>query len=497
MEGQGKSSSSPSYLKITPGKAGVKDLSRLLRGTDLRDRDFVQSSDETDLEFKYRLLIFISTLVQKLLIFFSTPLAVAGRIIETSLNFLSNNPNLRALITNLIAGTLIPPRDSANFVSFIGQLDKRRKWDSDIKQGDGLWYYSALCMMASKAAYENPAYIQSIVNDWEMVEFLGFYNCWNDYQKKAMTGTFLLRVKGDDHDTVVVAFRGTEPFNADNWCTDWDLSQKQLGDAGSVHDGFMKALGLPEDCQDDPNFFNWPVEYKENRTGEYPLAYYFIRDKLKTLLTESDKTRFIVTGHSLGGALAILLPTILLYHDENFLLQRLEGVYTFGQPRVGDGKFAQFMENKLKEHDIRHLRFVYDFDMVPRLPFDDKDHWYKHFGKCLYYDCHYNGKVVTVLPNKNYFSLVFAGVTMMGAMYVLVESFMVSMDMIMSAMYELVRSFTIQYTEGPYYKEGWLSRATRIPGLVMPGVSDHSPLGYVSCTCLESPEDLLESSTVK
>ncbi|KAL4301976.1 hypothetical protein GQ457_10G001840 [Hibiscus cannabinus] len=189
-------------------------------------------------------------------------------------------------------------------------------------------------------------------------------------------------------------------------------------------------------------------------------------------------------------------------------MHRLEVVYTYGQLRVGDGKFTEFMENKLKEHDILYCRFVYSFDMVPRLPYDDKDHWYKHFGKCLYYDLtcdlsrliydpsHYHGKVVPVLPKKNYFSLVLVGARMVGALYGLVESFVMSMNMIMCALYELMRSFIIQYTKGSYHKEGWLSCSSRVIRLIVSGVSDYSSQDYVYCTCLVSPEEMLDSSTL-
>lgn len=61
-----------------------------------------------------------------------------------------------------------PDETSEKFVSFIGNMDKRVKLDESIKYGDPK-YFSALCMMASKASYENNAYIQTIVRDhWKV-----------------------------------------------------------------------------------------------------------------------------------------------------------------------------------------------------------------------------------------------------------------------------------------------------------------------------------------
>ncbi|KAJ6412998.1 hypothetical protein OIU84_005921 [Salix udensis] len=450
---------SSNYMLLNPEELTFFDLIKILFHTNIEKRKFVDSTEVEEESLERRWLMFVSIIVQKLLQFFSRPISFVGSMLEMWLNLLSINRGCCRLLLNIFRGKVaIPDKTSAAFVSVTGNYDLRTELDRNIKHGDAR-YHAALSIMASKASYENHAYLESIVQDhWEM-ELLGSYDFWNDYQDQATTQAFLLRDKTDDHDTIVVAFRGTEPFDAYAWCSDFDLSWYELPGVGRIHGGFMKALGLQKS-------HGWPKEIKKDNSRPAPLAYYAIREMLKDILSENDQGKYIVTGHSLGGALAILFPAVLAFHDEELLLDRLQEVYTFGQPRVGDENFVKYMENMLKLNKISYYRFVYGSDIVPRLPYDDKALMFKHFGTCLYFNRDYEGKVVPEEPYKNYLSL-------RGAI-----------PMIINAFLELIRSFTISYTKGRDYREGWFLTGVRLAGLAFPGVPPHLIQDYVNSTRL-------------
>lgn len=264
-------------------------------------------------------------------------------------------------------------------------------------------------------------------------------------------------------DIIVVAFRGTEPFDTDAWCTDFDISWYELHDMGKIHGGFMKALGLLM-------YRGWPPpeEFEQDDHSSTPLAYYTIRKLLVELLKQNERTKYILTGHSLGGALAILFVAVLAMHEQTELLERLEGVYTFGQPRVGDEGFKKFMESKLQAYNIKYLRFVYCNDVVPRMPFDNSRFSFKHFGTCIYYDSKYKGQVLEEEPDKNYFSP-------FGAI-----------PRFVNAVWELLRSFVLPCVKGAEYSEGWFLKMIRWYGLILPGLSAHNPQDYVNLTRLGS-----------
>ncbi|CAF1717055.1 triacylglycerol lipase OBL1 [Brassica napus] len=442
------------YLILRPEELRPLELLRLLFSNDIEKPRLVNSSETREPSFRRRWHIFVSVVLLKLLQFLSEPFALFGSALEFSLNFLSDNSFSRFFLRGEV---VMPKTTSENYLSFIGHLDRRISLDKTKSREDGDLYYAALSIMSSKLAYENSARIKYVVeNHWHM-KYLGLDDYWNEYQEKETTQAFMMST--DQDKTVVVAFRGTEPFNSEDWCSDFDITWYELPNIGRIHGGFMKALGLQNNC-------SWPKKPLPNPNRLSPLAYYSIRDSLKALIAHDEQTKFVLTGHSLGGALAILFTAVLVMHDETELLERLQGVYTYGQPRVGDSTFGEFMEKKLEENDVKYYRFVYNNDIVPRLPYDDKDLMFKHFGTCIYYDRHYQPKILRDESDENYFSL--WGI----------------IKRMHNAVLEFIRSFTITREKGSEFKEGWLLKLARALGIILPGISNHTPQDYVNVTRL-------------
>ncbi|KAE8797366.1 Lipase [Hordeum vulgare] len=166
---------------------------------------------------------------------------------------------------------------------------------------------------------------------------------------------------------------------------------------GHVHAGFLKALGLQEEDGKDTNRafpIGKDIAYYKLRRREV------VRDQLKA----HPQARLVITGHSLGGALAAVFPAL---HGETEILGRLGAVQTYGQPRVGDGAFVDFFRavqtygqprvgdsafvdffraEAEKAAAAAFYRVVYRYDIVPRVPFDAPPvAEFSHGGSCVYY----------------------------------------------------------------------------------------------------------------
>lgn len=512
------------YLIVRPEKGGILDLLRYLVWADIGSGvKFLESSDEGIMggeAVDHRWIILVSIIVRKIISLLGKPMEYTGFVADFFLNLLFQNGGIMGLFLNFLQGKVVTPqRDTETFISTIGHLDGRIDLYRDenlLEQLDnsvsaekiateeiGNRALMDLCIMASKLAYENAKVVQSIVvQHWKM-HFVDFYNCWNDFQKEMSTQVFILCDKPKDANLILISFRGTEPFDADDWGTDFDYSWYEIPKLGRVHMGFLEALGLGNRA-DTATFHNHlqmkstsfnhgydgsgslssntDSDMEENEWDQFSAseegtavghkkflsekvkktAYYAVRKKLKSILMEHKNAKFVVTGHSLGGALAVLFPTVLVLHQQTDVMKRLLGVYTFGQPRIGNLQLAKFMEAHLEYPVPKYFRVVYSYDLVPRLPCDDKTFLYKHFGVCLYYNSLYIEQKLDEEPDPNFYGL----------------RYVVSAHL--NSVWELIRSFVVGYTHGPMYKETWFMVFARIMGLALPGIAAHCPTDYVN-----------------
>lgn len=190
----------------------------------------------------------------------------------------------------------------------------------------------------AKLVYENNEAIRKVViDDWKFQDIFFF--------DTSETESFV----AVDSEKIIVSFRGSNSFI--DWLSNIDIDLVGGPFKGSVHEGFSRALSVVWTKMQKKIY-----EIKENARPK-ALSLWF-------------------TGHSLGGALATLAVAKLREKDHP-----VNGLYTFGSPRVGDREFAQ---NFNADFAIRTYRFVNKTDIVTRVP--RRIMFYSHVGKFLYFD---------------------------------------------------------------------------------------------------------------
>ncbi|TVU50054.1 hypothetical protein EJB05_01409 [Eragrostis curvula] len=503
-------------LIIRPEKARLIDvLSLLLPRRPITSYAFVEAGDHTAAELGSTpgdWAVALTVAIQKILAAIYWPARWLGIAVEFLLNFVALNSGILGIIWNIFRCKLVIPldREAADFRTIIGMIDGRTELKPapvspnccdeqgllevrisscmateecivDVENGEchsakvplikEQYSIAEVTVMAAKIAYENEAYIKNVVNNIWKFHFVGFYSFWNKFIGKGgayTTQAFVMTERASDARFVVVSFRGTEPFDMQDWSTDVNLSWLGLGAMGHVHVGFLKALGLQEEDDKDAGRA-FPRDAPKSAGKQQPVAYYKLRDVLRA----HPNARVIVTGHSLGGALAAIFPALLAFHGECDILGRLLAVHTYGQPRVGDDAFAEFCRKKVAPAAGAAdpgPRVVYRYDLVPRVPFDAPPiARFRHGGECVYYDGWYAGRVIDDggdVPDRNYFNPKY-----LASKYG-------------NAVGDLVKGAFLWLKEGRGYREGLVSLLYRALGLIVPGVASHSPRDYVNAVRL-------------
>lgn len=131
-----------------------------------------------------------------------------------------------------------------------------------------------------------------------------------------------------NEDVILIAVRGTYELIADG-LRDADALQVPFKEGeGQVHRGFYQAAK------------------KAERFAASYLDKFYAGQKI------------LICGHSLGGAVALLLAEMLRRDPEGYTLQ----LYTYGAPRAGDTSFVKGAES------LVHYRMVNHNDPVPSVP---------------------------------------------------------------------------------------------------------------------------------
>ncbi len=162
---------------------------------------------------------------------------------------------------------------------------------------------------------------------------------------------------GPEH--IIISFRGTETNLVDMLTGTW-AQPMSLADGvpGMVHGGFAATFhGL------------WPE----------------LKGKLALLRRDYPEAKVWITGHSMGGAMAVMAAATLTLVEK----QPVQGVITFGAPVTGDAAFHEALDRALAGRQwrcIHQLDFVTIDPAALRLPVRMPSELtrFKHGGTAVY-----------------------------------------------------------------------------------------------------------------
>jgi hypothetical protein len=228
---------------------------------------------------------------------------------------------------------------------------------------------------------------------------------------------------------VVVAFRGTEQVVAD-WLADLNILSTDRP-YGTVHRGFRGAFDV-------------------------------VDSQLRAELAKFSGRPVLLSGHSLGGALATIAAAEWRGDFD------VRWVYTYGQPALGRSNFVGFMN---RHYASKFIRIVNNDDIVARVP-----PTYTHVGRLKRFDARGNvtggteSLFAEVAPN-------LAATTVAPAP-----------PMMSEAEFDQLRARLL--AERAMRRSGVPARTTEAPGAesIFTIISDHSLEGYIAKIAAKADE---------
>jgi hypothetical protein len=172
--------------------------------------------------------------------------------------------------------------------------------------------------------------------------------------------TFANGFVGYDSDVnkIVLSFAGTNPIRIKNWIDDLDFFKTKFTGYGNV-------IINCTDCEVHEGFYRTYMSVADQ-----------VRSAVNQFMNDHPDAPIVVTGHSLGAAIAqhaAMDMTIMGYN--------VESLYNFGQPRTGEEKFSSYSFDILKD---KIFRITHHKDPVPHLPLENVMNFY-HEPREIFY----------------------------------------------------------------------------------------------------------------
>ena len=166
-------------------------------------------------------------------------------------------------------------------------------------------------------------------------------------------------------------------FIGSNSCKDW------IVDIDFIPIKLNMNASLTEDCLLNHNH----SDFKIHRGIHYQFMqlYSYLKNKIKDFLDNSNflEHEIIISGHSLGGGLAII--SAIYFHHLLIELKKPHvkiKVITIGAPRVLNKNLAEWYNNHLAKNT---WRIINHYDSIPNLPSNGKLFEYTHVDSIIIY----------------------------------------------------------------------------------------------------------------
>lgn len=209
-----------------------------------------------------------------------------------------------------------------------------------------------LMAMSSAWAYSDGETLANKLHDYGFVSNTVLHFSTVNLPLFVAAGGFFIR--SADGRLGVLIFRGTEPADTMNWLAHADRSLQPFH-GGMIHAGVHANVEAIWGHVDQ--LLNAAALGPDGR-GEGLSSLY-------------------LAGHGLGAAMAVVVAARLFTNDYADLQPLVKGVYTYGQPMVGDLTFARQCGERFGDRVFRH---VFRHDPVPSLPSSPSGRL-AHFGR--------------------------------------------------------------------------------------------------------------------